>query len=226
MNSAPPCVRSLGARWRGACLLWLWLCLPSCSYLKNRTNDLLDVFWVDVGVGTGVYVDARASDFLWQGVGFHSYAEVASLHGRFAGSPDHMRGFGLPTLWLLGYTICDYRPREWGLLPVLDGDRSKYDLNMEQPWSSYCLFFPGLSIVDPPPDVPSYSVGKRGLRVADVGVHVQCLVGARLGLSPGEFLDLLLGFVGIDLGGDDAFGASPPDRARQPDAREPYAGEL
>jgi hypothetical protein len=48
---------------------------------------------------------------------------------------------------------------------------------------------------------------------ADVGADVALgYVGLGLGVSPGEFVDLLLGFVGIDIGGDDMFGRAPTTR--------------
>lgn len=90
--------------------------------------------------------------------------------------------------------MCNYRLREWGMVPVLSGGRSRHDLHMKQPWSNYCVFLPGLWITDLPEDLPRYSVAKRGLRIADVRVHMQCLVDARLGVRPCECLDLLLGF--------------------------------
>ena len=37
------------------------------------------------------------------------------------------------------------------------------------------------------------------------------MVGGRVGFSPGEFLDFLLGWVGIDIADDDRSLADPPD---------------
>ena len=180
-------------------LLALALSSSGCSYLRNRCADLLDIASVDVGYGPGVYAEARATDFLVPGLGVHSYLEAYSLHGRYAGEVERWSGFGLPPF----LTATTYMPADGRLVSVVDGDRSGYDLHMEPPWASYAMCIPGVWIgsLD---HAPGYSVGERGMRVADVGVHVQCLVGVRLGFSPGESVDWLLGWFGLDLSGDDA----------------------
>lgn len=187
-------------------LLVLALAASGCCYLQNRFADLLDVASVDVGYGPGVYAEARATDFLVPGLGVHSYLEAYSLHGRYSGPVDRWSGFGLPPFM----TATTYMPVDGRLVSVVDGDRSGYDLHMEPPWASYAMCIPGawLGSLD---HAPGYSLGKRGLRVADVSVHGQCLVGVRLGFSPGEAVDWLLGWFGLDLSRDDACGRQSGD---------------
>lgn len=186
-----------------------FLLLPfcgGCSYLQNRLADTLDLGSADIGYGPGVYVEARATDFLMQGLGPHSYWEAYSWHGRYAGAVEHWRGFGLPPL----FTLSGYMPAGRGLAPVLGGDPERYELASEPPAESLFVFWPGAGIGLS--ESAPYSVEKRGLRVADLGVHVQCLVGLRLGFSPGETVDWLFGWFGLDLAGDDEFGGQRSQR--------------
>ncbi len=56
----------------------------SCSYFKNRTNDLLDVFWVDVDAGLLASAEVRVTDFFATGGGVAIQSEpIVNLHGRY-----------------------------------------------------------------------------------------------------------------------------------------------
>lgn len=162
----------------------------SCTYLQNRANDLLDPFRVDVGFTPGLHVDARATDFAALGVGAKG-GVVVGLHGRFA---------------------VQYRTANVGVGPLMLGEpfrleaspllcESKYDADHDMVPSQFFVV-PRMGVERPRP----WSLERRGLHVADVGVNVAAVVGAGIGFSPGEFVDLLLGFVGVDIAGDDVAG--------------------
>jgi hypothetical protein len=162
-----------------------------CSYVKNRTNDLLDVFRFDVGWGPGLYAEARVTDFAALFLGYRDL-QLAGMHGRFVGSATAMDlGLG-PVVWG-GSTQ--------NTVPLLPGDTSQFDVDYAVPRRPMV----GEMLV-----LPVYigtSLSPRGLRSTDLGADVTLgYVSVGVGFSPGEFIDLLLGFFGIDLGGDDVFG--------------------
>ena len=123
------------------------------------------------------------------GAGIH-IVETAGMHGRFVGTGT-MAGIGLPFA-----TFVQMRQR---MAPLL-GDASSFDRMRD--------VVPGQVLVVVPmmhsPRISAWSLAERDVRIADLGVTATVgLVSVSLGFSPGEVLDLLLGFVGIDLAGDD-----------------------
>ena len=88
------------------------------------------------------------------------------------------------------------------MVPVLFGSR-RYD-KIVQPPANLAIFMPTYFL-------ETYKPSERGLRVADIGVGVAAIVGARVGFSPGELLDFTLGIVGVDIGNDDRFPISEFD---------------
>lgn len=166
-----------------------------CSYVKNRTNDLLDPFHLDVGYSPGLYVDARATDFAAIGLGARG-GHMVGVHGRFAVSYTTVNVALGPVM--LGDVI---RPEASALL----GGESAYDRNHDI-LPGQMFFIPLLGSEH----APDWSLERRGVHVADFGANVAVgIVGAGIGFSPGEFVDLLLGFVGIDIAGDDVSGRPP-----------------
>ena len=174
-----------------------------CSYLQNRTNDLLDVFRFDVGHGPGLYADARVTDFFASGLGLRSQ-RTAGMHGRFGFTLAEVGNSGLGI-----FVLAEHKP--WHPTPLLPDDRSQFDANKDVIGAQFLFFVPQMA-----PRCGDYSVPQRGLHVADVSTSFALVyVGADVGFSPGELIDLLLGFAGIDLGDDDAFGRGekPPDES-------------
>jgi hypothetical protein len=206
---APPAA----ARWRSgmhrmlrrtglvACAL-----LCGCTYLQNRANDLLDPFRFDVGFTPGLHVDARATDFAALGVGVKG-GVIVGLHGRFA---------------------VRYRTASVGIGPLMLGEvfrleaspligESKYDADHDMVPSQIAVVLPRMGVERPRP----WSLERRGLHVADIGVNVAAVVGAGVGFSPGEFVDLLLGFVAIDMAGDDVAGRAEAQQQDPATTTEP-----
>lgn len=175
------------------------LAFASCSYLKNRANDALDVFTFDGSLGPGLYAELRATDFAAVGLGYH-HVEFAGMHGRFTGS-GNTEGAALGPV-ILG--ACNY---DHEFSPVLSETTSEFDDYLEPP-SVQFLVGPAMGIkCDSRGD---YSVPRRGLHVADVGATATLgFVGFHVGFSPGELLDLVLGLASIDLRGDDVFPVPP-----------------
>lgn len=181
--------------------------LCGCSYVKNRANDLLDPFHLDVGFSPGLYVDARATDFAALGLGLRGApaGNMVGVHGRFAVSYG-AANMGLGPI-MLGDVIF---PEASALL----GGESSYDRNHDI-LPGQVFFIPLLGSEH----APDWSLEHRGLHVADVGANVALgVVGAGVCFSPGEFVDLLLGFVGLDVAGDDVFGREPATEPEAPAA--------
>jgi len=179
------------------------LLLTSCSYLQNRANDALDVFLCEGALGPGLYAELRATDFAAVGLGLHTVA-TGGLHGRYVGTGE--RGsLGLGP-FILGGARGDYGP-------VLSGDPSTFDDEADEPCTQM-LVMPSQGIKCE----AGYSPSARGLRMAYLSATATVgYVGLRVGFSPGELLDLLLGFFTVNLAGDDAFPAPPPP----PEVTEP-----
>lgn len=184
----------MGHSWRYLAI-GAFAALGSCSYLKNRANDLLDSFRFELGVGPGLYAEARATDFAAVGLGFCAQ-QNAAMRGRFAGTDAEVTSMGLGP-FILGSSAT------WSFKPLLAGDPSTPE-SCDGIVPAQFLLFPMMGFGSCADD---YSLAERGLRVADLGASVTLgYVGAGIGFSPGEFVDLLLGFVGIDIAGDDVFG--------------------
>ena len=175
-----------------------------CTYLENRANDLLDPFRFDVAFTPGLHVDARATDFAALGVGAKG-GVVVGLHGRFA-VQYRTANVGVPPLMLGEVFRLEASP--------LLGE-SQYDDDHDMVPSQFFVL-PRMGVERPRP----WSLERRGLHVADIGVNVAAVVGAGVGFSPGEFADLLLGFVGIDIACDDVAGRPEPSVAERPESED------
>lgn len=176
-------------------------CLTGCSYLHDRVNDLLDPFRVDVGFGPGLYADARATDFLAVGAGGQTL-DTAGIHGRFVGTA-RLGQVGLPGLVMCG----EVRDAE---MTSLLGDKSEFDEQRDVVPCQVLVLFPAMHAGRT--GISDWWRADRDLHVADLGASLTVFVGVSIGFSPGEVLDLLLGFVGVDLARDDV--AGKPDTAR------------
>lgn len=171
----------------------LLLPLCGCSYLENRANDLFDVFSVRVGTGPGLYAGARVTDFTATGLGYRML-RMAGTHGRFGFGDADVSSMAVAILVQDGF-------QPWDAAPLL-GDPSRRDPPAHL-GAQYLFFLPRDEL-----HCGTYSIERRGLRVADVNASVAVgWVGLDVGFSPGELLDLLFGLAGIDLAGDDASGA-------------------
>ncbi len=193
------------------------------NYFGNRARDFGESFLVQAGLGLGLGVDVKAAGLLHLG-GMATLVfldgSVGWLYGepRPAVDPGHfpLEGdVGLPFApfrqGMLHQSYLFQRDHRYahgcyGLLPALlswtgtqvpivsahtwlwsDATRHESDFNGRYArWARVHAF-----------DI-------------EVGATV-LIVGARAGFSPGEFLDFLLGWVGIDIAGDDVGGEEVPE---------------
>lgn len=189
--------------WRSLLLVGLLLPSVSCSYVKNRSNDLLDVFWLDVDVGLWPSVDLHVTDYFGVGLGYSDQSiPLVNWHGRHVGwVPRQTIGVGAVI------AVTHYQ-HEANMVPVVSGS-GPYRDDVQSP--------PILGGFMPTYFVKTYRPSDRGLRLTDVGAGVTAGLGVRVGFSPGELLDFVLGFVGVDLGDDDRFGATSSGASGMPE---------
>lgn len=178
-------------------LLLLLLGATGCSYVKDRTNDLLDVFWLDLDVGALASAQVRCTDFLATGVGVavQTYP-LFSLHGRYCGQVE--RGAG-------GVVVMgpfNLYARDGEMVPCLAGS-GDYPTSMQPPPMNFWFVYPTEPLGDR--RGPHYDPRTRGWHVADCAVGACALLGVRLGCSPGQFVDFVCGIFGWDPAGDDVF---------------------
>ena len=184
---------------RALCSLVVTACAFSggCSYFQNRVNDLLDPFRFDVGVGPGLYAEARATDFLALALG-GQVQNTVGMNGRFVRERETF-AYGFSWVVMGGATTKDASP-------ILADDPSRY-VHTHDSIPNHIVVVPGFgSFHHPEP----WTLANRGVHVADLGVSLVLVeVGASIGFSPGEVVDFLLGIVGLDIAGDDSFGREP-----------------
>lgn len=160
-------------------LVGAWMLLPGCGYLQDRHRDLLHVLWADIGYGLGLGVDFQITDAVHSGIAFNVITEKVGLQREIA-KPWTEHGLA----FLIGRSVVD---------GIKDGTtiRDGFLFNraaFSRPW----------------PDIPLHHNRQRPwLSFLDVDVGVYALVASRVGFSPGELVDFLLGWFGIDIGADD-----------------------
>lgn len=160
-------------------------CAAPGTYLKNRANDFADCFKADVGVGGGVDMQVKATEYIATGVGA-AYTYKIGFRGRYTGKwTDGHIGFPVGTIVAIGIGWPIYIT-DWAELNNLPkgisatGNFSIIFINMESE-----RHIPIINRFD-------FEVGGTAL-----------FVSAKAGFSLGQFLDFILGITGIDIAQDD-----------------------
>lgn len=179
----------------------LLLTSASCSYLKNRGADLLDIVTLEVGAGVGAHVGLKVTDAVGVVLGYNEQT-VYALHGRYAGTGTRSsRGF---------LALAQSRIQDSGaeMVPLVGNEPYYSDtgggyLVVSDPLSN---IFPvplmGATPRDPLVDQKE-RWEQRLHRTFDVYAEASVGIGMHVGVSPGDFLDFLLGWFGVDLAGDE-----------------------
>lgn len=187
--------------------------LSGCAtYLRNRTADLADIVSVEASVGHGAHFNIQVTDFLGTGLGFSKQHGIA-MHGRYIGTSTRVS---------IGSLVMNLSATERDgtqMRAMFTGSRIYADMQKEcihiyddTRASMWCIF---------PMEFAWYgaslyleSTKERWWRIFDVSLGASALVGFNLCISPGEMADLVVGFVGLDIAGDDVKSNS---KARQTD---------
>ena len=168
------------------------------GYLADRGGDLLDLVAADVGVGGWLGARVHAGAIAHVGVGY----EVADRYGWRFGEPLDGRAerhLGLPACFFDGVDAP---------VPSLhSGTRQVPPSELGEPPRPHAcwMLFPFLC-----DDDVKRTSGNGFLWGLDVEASVQLPgIGLRIGVSPGEALDFVAGFFGLDLAGDDTLSRPP-----------------
>lgn len=171
------------------CLMMLILLGSVCGcstvgdYLTNRGADLADILTAELNVGPGLDAHAQVTGYLGCVVGW-SRQRGLMLHGRCVGVAKR-NSLGYLIVGSSGASLRDTKP--------MCGDPEYCSDYWGQDRGRYWGFF--LPYKDSVLDWP------RNFDIEIGGSAI--LVGAHVGLSPGEFLDFLTGLLFIDIAGDD-----------------------
>ena len=184
-------------------------------YWQNRRADAADVFTATIGVGLGA--TARIGP-LHAGLGGNF-----DLYGIEAGKVGELGNTGALVLDSGGHFAGDASLIAWGT--------SRIDLLGEGHARGKQVYSDRGSFGRIPFWNPPTPESQNPARWTQIEVAVGLLGGLRLGFNPGELLDFVLGFFGIDIYGDDLASAEPEPHAESaetrgvgvPPAEEPHA---
>jgi hypothetical protein len=199
---------------RGPLLLALALALPGCRYLGNRTLDFLDQFRGSVGAGSVAGVRVRALGAVDTGIMMGMKPRAAALGWRY----------GTPLFFHEADGRVDADQAE--IIKTTSIVGLEYATGRYRSARTSAALLPGLfTWTDATPDGYEWQVPEEGndfrerrwiwnpetwrknryaqIHAFDIEAEVGLFVYLDVGFSPGELLDFLLGFVGIDIAKDD-----------------------
>jgi hypothetical protein len=173
--------------------------LAACSspYMKDRGRDGADVLTLTVGFGIGA--KARAGPVTTAAL-FNR--DLAGLRGGDAitSHPDdvHVQDGGIPLL----VSVDSFLPASE---PVKERNKGHYVVTF---WTVYPthqgLFWPeGVRAGPLEDECEDTGDGITPAYYTDLEVVVAAILSVRVGFNPGELVDFLLGFFGVDIYGDD-----------------------
>jgi len=212
-------------------------CPRPAAYWRSRWLDFADCFTVEAGVGLGIDVEAHVTDYVATGLGVSASWKWGAIgrhsinHARGDGKDFHAGFPALPTYLVLGENLIkdDRRLRDY-LPGYLYFDYSWR--NVDPSWPIFykapkylgpqretasLLFLNALALRRE--DVRSPKGGRLDPFEIDLGATL-IPVSIRLGLNPAQFLDFLLGWTMLDIGGDDGKGQRPPPPTPLPPQKE------
>ena len=172
------------------------------NYFANRGRDFGDMFLIQGGIGYGLGVQVKAAGVAHVGLGalsFHRNKTLGIVYGDWRPS-FRRRGRGVPSegdLILLLPHLSNLPPEGGeshfcvGLFPALaswhNTSRSAFGGNDKWLWSQ---------------GTPAFR--KAQVHAFDVEASVTAIfLSLRIGFSPGELVDFILGWFGVDIAADD-----------------------
>ncbi|MCZ6687975.1 MAG: hypothetical protein O7H41_00020 [Planctomycetota bacterium] len=224
------------------------------NYFANRGRDLSECFMVQAGLGFGLGVDVKAAGLVHADALMAFYARHWSV-GWVYGDPRPTEMFaeeGFPfegdqgtLFWHRSVSSVGVIRGAHGcfsILPaVLSWEDSFWlwnDIDELGEWMAEqgTTYPPGFDVEGYLKDLlmkrrPMHRWARLHVFDVEVGVFIG-VVGVRAGFSPGEFLDFILGWFGVDIAGDDQHAPYPrepgltPRPSRRDDASVPYKGVL
>jgi len=189
------------------CVMCFVLCVlvgSGCTYAKDRANDFVDCFKGDVGYGFGLDAQVMVTELISGGVGASEIKKIG-FKGRYIGTwwDLHM---GVPIMPFFSFLIfgpaTDFVSIGSGKGGTVNDDKGIPNTEIV----SFLFINPAFFTYYDPPIINTPLINKFDIEVGGTTV----VVGARVGFSPGQFLDFIIGWTGIDIGKDD----TKPDAER------------
>lgn len=171
------------------CVIALSGASVGCTYLRDRGNDLADVFRLEMSVGVGIQASAMVTDAAHVGIGSSDRYTAGLMYGDL--TSQHREEHYLPLSYI--HTIME----------------PEYEAVHTLSWSGE----------GPAPDhrcymiVPGRSPARRHSWTHWFDIEVSAfagIVGVEAGFSPGELIDFVAGLFWLDPAQDDG----PENRAR------------
>lgn len=181
-------------------LLLLLGALPSCAagtYLGDRGRDFADIFTLTASIGPEISADAKLTEAAHLAVGIGGHLEGGMIKG----------DWGSATVATLGLPFAPFM--EDGVLhgryafTEVNEDWDKSDIEDE----CYIIHFLDVGATNPQ---------RAWVDRFDLELGVTIGIGARVGFSPGQFVDFLGGCFGWDPAEDDPRVALPADTIELP----------
>jgi hypothetical protein len=180
---------------------------PGCSYLAARGRDLSDIVSVGVSPGSGIGARMAATQLVELEVGAQKDESLVGAHQRNFRWVESSYGLPFSPFRTPSVQNEPVPPRHWYDFFTTSRHRTLYPTRPKIEDRRYTLF------------VRSTAEGQRWVDLFNIDLGATFLAGGfELTLSPGELVDFLLGWFGLDLGGDDAvrFAAVPPPQSPPP----------
>ncbi len=175
----------------GALPLLTMLCSCQTAYMQNRKNDMLDCIKFSYGSPVGLHAGVKVTDFATLKLGY-STGIRKGYTGRHAGMWDETE-VGLPLI------LGDRDIRSGGAVATVMGhtpDELEELTMFTVATKNDCWLNGGKGACE-------FRL-RHWANLFDIELGGTLLmISGRIGLSPGQFLDFLCGFIGLDPAGDD-----------------------
>lgn len=164
-------------------LLGLLALTQACAYAEARGRDFMDCFRLEGALGPSLQADVQLTQLLHLGVGSSNTARSGFNYG--VTEDARVVENHLP-----GSLVISCIDTQWAGLHQMAFE------GLTPPQHRCNIVFPGLLDLNDPNVVPWHFFD------VEAGLYV-IFPGVRVGFSPGEFVDFILGFWTYDLAGDD-----------------------
>jgi|GEM_PF-2029595 len=192
---------------------------PVGNYFLNRVRDFSECFIFEAGIGYGLDVHILCTDAISTGAGYSHTNVVGICHGKAYDGSNLHQGLpvspffaifgsegGFPPIWITD-GVAAVNPTG----PAPKTNLPRY--NTQSFLFINLLAFTSGDLEGGTGWRNKYYYPNEDLAVFDVEVAVTAgFFSLRVGFSLGQFVDFLLGWFGVDIGGDDRGYKAPPPR--------------
>jgi hypothetical protein len=211
-------MRTLAMALRTASLCTLVPLVCGCGYLADRALDFTDFIYFGASTGGGVIVRAQATHLVSLELGARSDERMYGWRERHGIWDESSFGIFTSSFW--SPVLGSETPPAWNGLDVIKTSHSKTAFGtgkmVLQENDPTRPLIEEQRVVETKHHlfILTKSTDMSVTRFFDVQVDASAVIGGvQVGISPGELVDFLLGFLTIDLAGDDGGGAAGAEPA-------------